>query len=55
MFRVRPFADGRGSQGCRFAFPHFIGRSPASALHFLFTMTLERPDLVRPLTTMNKP
>ena len=21
MFRVRPFADGRGSQGSRFAFP----------------------------------
>ena len=26
-----------------------------AALRFLFTVTLERPDLVRPLTTVNKP
>ena len=26
-----------------------------AALRFFFTVTLERPDLVRPLTTVNKP
>ena len=52
--RARIFADinciwpsSRSAQG--------PSTPPIAALRFFFTVTLERPDLVRPLTTVNKP
>ena len=53
-------ATKRGTSPLSIASGQAANRPPAinaaiAALRFFFTVTLERPDLVRPLTIVNKP